>query len=145
MISDEQRKRINETARARYSANHEHRREVARQYYARNRDRIKAHAKRDYEKHGHLRRKRASEPENVARYRDQKRKQRGLPVPTRPCPINCECCGKQNQRALNLDHCHATGAFRGWLCDRCNKGLGFLGDTRESLMRAIAYLDAAAH
>ncbi len=69
------------------------------------------------------------------------RKKYGLPEPTRPRPEHCECCGKLNaKRVLALDHCHVSGAFRGWLCDACNLGLGKLGDTIESLQKALDYL-----
>lgn len=70
------------------------------------------------------------------------RKKYGLPEPTRPRPEHCECCGGKNGdgRVLSLDHCHKTGAFRGWLCAKCNLGIGKLGDTREALERAVAYL-----
>lgn len=69
------------------------------------------------------------------------RRRRGLPLATREAPARCECCGQPPQkRALALDHCHATGAFRGWVCSRCNLGLGMLGDTLEALQRACVYL-----
>ncbi len=51
----------------------------------------------------------------------------------------CQCCGSTST-TLVLDHCHATGAFRGWLCQRCNTCIGGLGDTMEALQRAITYL-----
>jgi len=41
---------------------------------------------------------------------------------------------------LGLDHCHSTGVFRGWLCSKCNAGLGFFGDNLAGLEKAIAYL-----
>ena len=40
----------------------------------------------------------------------------------------------------NVDHCHSTEKIRGILCNKCNSGLGFLGDNIESLERAINYL-----
>lgn len=43
--------------------------------------------------------------------------------------------------SLVIDHDHETGAVRGLLCMNCNSGLGKLGDTTESLRRAIAYLE----
>jgi hypothetical protein len=44
---------------------------------------------------------------------------------------------------LDLDHCHFTGRFRGWLCYGCNNAIGkvekFIG-----LQRLGAYLDGGA-
>ncbi len=71
---------------------------------------------------------------------------RGLPVPTRPAPAVCENCGKDPSgrwKQLALDHCHATGKFRGWLCGPCNLSIGQLGDTVQALERATAYLRRA--
>jgi len=39
-----------------------------------------------------------------------------------------------------LDHDHDTKKFRGWLCDRCNIGLGQIGDNINNLERALKYL-----
>jgi hypothetical protein len=39
-----------------------------------------------------------------------------------------------------LDHCWETSEFRGYLCQRCNMGLGQLQDNITSLKRAIKYL-----
>lgn len=63
-----------------------------------------------------------------------------LPTPTRPSPAACECCGKVFSKTPRLDHDHATGAFRGWLCDTCNRGIGMFGDTLAGVMRAVNYL-----
>lgn len=66
---------------------------------------------------------------------------RGLPAPTRPKPGHCECCGcAPTKRGLHLDHRHDTGEFRGWLCQRCNHGIGSLGDNLPGVLRAVAYL-----
>lgn len=43
-------------------------------------------------------------------------------------------------KALSVDHCHKTGKIRGLLCDRCNKGIGYLKDSIELLQNAIRYL-----
>jgi len=69
------------------------------------------------------------------------RKSLGYPEPTRPKPEKCECCGKiPGKKGLALDHDHVTGEFRGWLCSRCNTGIGSLGDTVQDLQGAIEYL-----
>lgn len=39
-----------------------------------------------------------------------------------------------------MDHDHQTLVVRGLLCGKCNKGLGLLGDSVESLTRARDYL-----
>jgi hypothetical protein len=66
---------------------------------------------------------------------------RGLPLPTRVEPTECELCHEPfGRHGSQLDHCHSTGTFRGWLCKGCNTGLGLLGDDLESIKLALAYL-----
>lgn len=89
-----------------------------------------------------------ADPELEAAYREIRRKERyeghGYPVPTREMPPTCELCSAAPRtRALHLDHDHVTGKFRGWLCAKCNTGIGKLGDNVEGLRRAIAYLERA--
>lgn len=85
---------------------------------------------------------------NPARAREvqlrSKRKAMGIPAATRPQPDNCELCSRVLEVGkVHLDHDHTTGAFRGWLCNRCNMSLGHLGDSIPGLLRAIAYLERA--
>jgi hypothetical protein len=61
----------------------------------------------------------------------------------------CAICGLrltffkvENEPTACLDHCHATGKVRGFLCNGCNTGLGGFRDTPEFLDRAIRYLTA---
>jgi hypothetical protein len=80
---------------------------------------------------------------NPEKKRANSRKWRRLPEATRPAPMLCEVCGgppKGHNSVLSLDHDHATGAFRGWLCNKCNVGIGALGDTLAGALRAVEYL-----
>lgn len=54
----------------------------------------------------------------------------------------CAICYRENHsgRDLAVDHDHATGKVRGLLCNHCNSGLGFFGDSTELLGRAADYL-----
>lgn len=52
----------------------------------------------------------------------------------------CLIC-KESYDDLVVDHCHTTGAVRGLLCSRCNSGLGFFKDNKDSLANAIDYLN----
>lgn len=64
----------------------------------------------------------------------------------RPYPDveKCEICegppGGGKGKRLAYDHDHATGLFRGWLCEKCNRGIGLLGDSPQVLAKAIVYL-----
>lgn len=57
----------------------------------------------------------------------------------RPKPSRCEACGQDHPKIV-LDHCHETGAFRGWLCDPCNVVLGMVKDNPETLDRLAEHL-----
>ena len=54
----------------------------------------------------------------------------------------CAICNRKQK--LVIDHCHRTGVTRGFLCTRCNNGLGMFEDSSAILMKAAAYLDATA-
>ena len=61
--------------------------------------------------------------------------------PQPPEGTPCQCCGRI--APLQLDHDHATGAYRGYLCKLCNISIGGLQDSIEGVSRALAYLAAA--
>lgn len=54
-------------------------------------------------------------------------------------PDRCEACHK-GFVALQADHNHKTGTFRGWLCGRCNRALGQLDDNPVHLHMLLQYL-----
>ena len=60
-----------------------------------------------------------------------------------PRPDLCEVCGRppHGKGTLHLDHCHTTGAFRGWLCQSFNITLGAVEDNPDILRKLIDYLD----
>ncbi|MHB8414000.1 MAG: endonuclease domain-containing protein [Acidiferrobacteraceae bacterium] len=64
------------------------------------------------------------------------------PEPTRPEPAQCEICNRPpTRKTLCLDHTHTElKKFRGWICQKCNTGIGMLGDDLAGLMRAVRYL-----
>lgn len=57
---------------------------------------------------------------------------------------SCAICGTKSPAGVSgefvIDHCHDSGTVRGLLCNHCNTGLGKLGDTIESLEKALKYL-----
>ena len=62
-------------------------------------------------------------------------------IHSRPVDSKCMCCGRIDK--LHLDHCHNTEKFRGWVCKKCNVGIGHLGDQIEGIERALHYLKKA--
>lgn len=49
--------------------------------------------------------------------------------------------GGKNNSVWCLDHNHKTKQFRGWLCHKCNRGLGAFNDDIKFLKNAIRYLE----
>lgn len=63
------------------------------------------------------------------------KKKHPYPDDSYACPI----CLRPSHKYY-LDHDWNTQEFRGWLCNKCNSGLGALNDDIETLMRAADYL-----
>ena len=56
------------------------------------------------------------------------------------CGIAQEELKTKKKKFLCVDHCHKTDNIRGLLCDKCNRGIGLLGDNLENLISAVEYL-----
>lgn len=56
------------------------------------------------------------------------------------CGINQDSLKTNKKKYLCVDHCHTTGKIRGLLCDKCNRGIGLLGDDLNNLIKAVEYL-----
>lgn len=58
----------------------------------------------------------------------------------------CKICEKGTdtmgrKKHLCVDHNHGTGQIRGLLCDKCNRAIGLLGDSINTLKKAVSYLE----
>lgn len=42
---------------------------------------------------------------------------------------------------LHVDHDHVSGKMRGLLCQKCNHGIGLMGEDPDRLRRAARYLE----
>ena len=77
----------------------------------------------------------------AAVYRANKLREQHGELP--PKGKNCQLCGQPpTRRGLQLDHCHTSGKFRGWLCFPCNVALGLFRDNPTICIAAAAYLGA---
>lgn len=59
----------------------------------------------------------------------------GAPPP--PALTDCRICKRP---AEVVDHDHKTSKFRGYLCHKCNRGIGFLNDDPLLVLKAADYL-----
>lgn len=126
----------------------------ARRYRARHPDKVKAVKSRYLEKTRSerlpkeaeaARRRRAQDPEGqrerYERWR-KKKEERLVKIAGRPRAVSCEICNG-SEGGIVFDHCHLSGQFRGWICDRCNKTLGLVKDSTELLASMAKYLENA--
>ena len=51
----------------------------------------------------------------------------------------CQCCKTKSDK-LCLDHCHATGRLRGFICNSCNTAIGLFGEKSHRLVMASKYV-----
>lgn len=64
-------------------------------------------------------------------------------------PDKCEACGAAGPVVVDHDHDCCPGdrscgkCVRGYICRKCNSGIGLLGDTAEGVEKALKYLQKA--
>jgi hypothetical protein len=83
----------------------------------------------------------------LTKVREALKEKHGMPFKGYKCPVclrneeEVKGLGGLKNGSWVLDHDHETDNFRGWLCHSCNRALGFLNDSKDSLNRAIDYLE----
>lgn len=121
----------------------------ARRYRAKHPDKVKA-IKQKYRAKPYskaldtlaARRRRKTDPEGSRRRAlafASRKEARRVEIAGRNRAMQCELCGAFGMTVF--DHCHATGVFRGWICDRCNKVLGLVRDSGILLQKMRRYLE----
>lgn len=90
------------------------------------------------------RKRRRNDPEGqrlrMAKFKAKKEAER-VEIAGRPRPSICDLCRGNHHLGIVFDHCHESGNFRGWICDRCNKVLGLVADNALLLRKMARYLD----
>jgi len=69
-------------------------------------------------------------------------KEKGIPYEApegTKCAV-CDCLPSKGN-GLVFDHHHELKIFRGYCCNSCNRSMGVLGDTTQSLLKALKYLN----
>ena len=83
----------------------------------------------------------------LSKVRRYLKEQYGSPPKNYRCPI---CNGTEQDvkgkggltcSSWVIDHDHKTDKFRGWLCHKCNRGIGCFHDDITMLKKAIYYLE----
>jgi hypothetical protein len=128
---EKNRESIIESSKEYYQKNKQSRGEYQKAYYAANKDKFKEYQKR-YKEVNKFRTK-----ADIIALWIKRCTENGVPE-------KCEICLSKfdidNRKAIHWDHDHDTGEFRGWLCNRCNCGIGLLGDCPDRLTAASEYI-----
>jgi hypothetical protein len=143
-----------------YNTTHpEQRRANAKRYQTKHKDRIAERSRRRYAENIERERERSRAKASTPKAREQHYQRTfgiSLEEYTRLLQAQegkCAICGSTSpgpQRksaskppSFSVDHDHKTGAVRGLLCEKCNRGLGQFEDDPARLIAALAYLRKA--
>jgi hypothetical protein len=132
--------------------NRERAREISRAWLERNPEKAKAYREKNKaRRHAQTSKWKKENPDKVAivERRSLLKKKYGLSLEQYEAMSeaqghSCAICGGHREQEhtgkLIVDHCHATGAVRGLLCNTCNRGIGLLKDDPQLLSHALNYL-----
>jgi hypothetical protein len=146
MLTEEQKAARRAAQKRYYEKNRTYYAEKHRNWVRDNPEKLKQHQRKYYEENREVLIEKNKEyaQKNKDKIRVYQRAYNGVPEATRSCPSHCECCGRlPGRRGLVRDHDYETNAFRGWICDDCNLGLGKIGDTLEAARNLVKYLERA--
>lgn len=133
--------------------NIEDKKEANKKWYNANKDRTLEQASRNYflkkeEKSAANKKWRDNNKEHITAYRlknkerykiwHRTKKDKLYSLATRPRSPVCEICDEKAQTVY--DHDHKTGEFRGWLCHKCNRFLGWIDQDLSRLEKIRGYL-----
>jgi hypothetical protein len=127
-----------------------------KEYYLKNKDKIKQHIKEKSQTEEFKEKRRAFNKARKEKNRNIYYKKRyGIDLQeynqllisqNNKCAI-CKIDENEIKHGRNtyfaVDHCHKTGKVRGLLCYKCNSVLGFVNDNIDNLVNAIKYLENA--
>jgi hypothetical protein len=57
------------------------------------------------------------------------------------CCASCKSTEPYGKGTWHIDHDHKTNRFRGILCYRCNVGIGIFQENKDTMLKAIEYLN----
>ncbi len=146
---DKERERVRLNAAARRSQDRDAYNASMRAWRHEHPDKVREYQKRSKDKHRLARNAYMREWHRKNRERvwmNLLARKHGVPADTLMTMLEAQgrCCAicqrPESTRALHLDHDHATGRIRAFLCARCNAILGFAGDSGELLQEAFAFL-----
>lgn len=82
---------------------------------------------------------RASEHQKVMIKRRRVRHRYGIELEVIPDKCQIKACG--TTKKVCVDHNHETKEIRGFLCDSCNRALGFMKENPEALRQLADYIE----
>lgn len=150
----ENKDRLSEKSRKYHKEHKDRQNEMCRKYYKKNRERLLEVVKRYREENRDKIRERARKRSIKNKFKNAARKlcKQGCEITEKQLKglykqqnKQCKICGKDlknNKIETAIDHCHNTNKVRGWLCQRCNRGLGIFNDSPSLLRKAANYLES---